>query len=87
MKIYICYNVSEASKKSISGIAEILVSCLRTMEDMERKNRILENIFDKRSTTQLISSFYHAVFPMFKAFVLLDQKKEPQIHHHHIEQL
>ena len=52
-----------------------------------RKDHILKKVFAQRKSTDLIISFYHAVFPMFKSFVLLLEKKEPQIHRLHIEQL
>ena len=40
----------------------------------------------QQKLTRLLLSFCHAVFPIMKSFVLL-QKKDPQIHWFHVEQL
>ena len=87
MEIYICRQVCEASKEATKAIADTLRKRKRTEEGIKRWDHIIEKLFIQQKLTCLILSFYHCVFPTMKSFVLLLQKKDPQIHWLHVEQL
>ena len=87
MEIYVRRQVCEASKEAIKAIPGTLRKQKQTEEGIKRRDRIIEKLFIQQKLKCLILSFYHRVFPTMKSFVLLLQKKDPQIHRLHVEQL
>lgn len=58
-----------------------------TSDGKERKARILKSLFYDRDNTLMQLKFFSSVLPLFKEFVLLFQRQDPQIHILHERQV
>ena len=75
---------TEKAKESILLIQKQMKKKGLTKKGKARKSRIYKKgIFEKHETL-LIANFYEAVLPMFKSFILIFERKTPEVHKLHL---
>ncbi|XP_076440671.1 uncharacterized protein LOC143280062 isoform X1 [Babylonia areolata] len=81
-------SVSDTGKKTVRQIQSTLAKKFRTFtkDGKERKEKIINKLFYKRSETLLILQFYISVLPPLNSYVKLFQAQEPMTHMLHKKQ-
>ena len=87
-RIYANNDISDLSKSEFSKLKDKAAAktASGTAKGKERKNRIIAKLFKQRKFKFHVS-FYKALLPMFKRYVMLFQREEPLINKVHYEQV
>ena len=87
-RIYANNDMSDLSKSEFSKLKDKAAAktASGTAKGKERKNRIIAKLFKQRKFKFHVS-FYKALLPMFKRYVMLFQREEPLINKVHYEQV
>lgn len=81
------HEVLDASKQELDRIHVKLKKKVMTKDGKDRKQRILNKLFDNRERTRIQLSMYMSVLDILKEYAVLFQTKEPMIHVLHDEQV
>ena len=86
--IYKARNVSASLKEKITSIqAEVSPKFkASTPAGTERKKMIMTKLFERRNSMTLYLSLYESVLQIFKGYVMLFQRDEPQVHKIYLQQ-
>ena len=85
--VYRRHNVSESSKKEITGFHNTLSRKKLTEDGQKQKKRIYEKIFYSRKKTLLYLSLYGAALQSLKMYVKVFQQEEPAVYKLHDSQI
>ena len=79
-RIFKKLNLSHSSQEEIKKIQLRLSKKEFTTKGKERKSRVVETLLFNKKNVSLVSSFYEAVLPVFKSFIMCFQSAKPLIH-------